>query len=589
MADRITELLEVIYGNSLGRATAIQLRELLESRLPEIESRGGGDSELALDEKDAFVITYGDQFRGSREPPLHYLHSFAMERLKEVVSGIHILPFFPFSSDDGFSIIDYREVNPDFGQWKHVDEIGKDFKLMSDLVLNHCSAKSSWFREFLRGSEDYQNYFITVPRGTDVSMIVRPRALPLLTPFETTRGEELVWTTFSDDQVDLNFAEPKVLLEMIDVFLFHVAHGIQVIRLDAIAYVWKELGHPSIHHDKTHAIVKLFRAVVDRYLPWVIILTETNVPHKENISYFGNGSDEAHMIYQFSLPPLVLDAFIREDASHLKKWAGELPEIEGPITYFNFLASHDGVGLTPTHGILSEAEIKNLLSEVDRRGGLISYKATAESKIPYEANINYREAIAEASLSDAEKVRKFLASQAVMLSMVGVPGIYVHSLLGSGNFREGVAETGMNRTINREKLDFDTLRRELEEPNSLRDGIFNGFINMLSIRRDLAAFHPRGGQQIIATPGSLFCVKRSSVDGAEEILCLINVGSGKSDLTIKGEDLPRSIGLEEPKELWDLISGRKLESRENDRGRRIGVGPWEVLWISGSPPGRKAR
>lgn len=578
MNKRSRELLEFIYGSKTGRDTAGRLETLVESRMQGISAPNTASEpapgSLPVSETDAIVITYGDQFTCPGKRRLECLKGFADRYLAGIVDGMHILPFFPYSSDDGFSIIDYKSVNSEMGTWKDVSAVGESSRLMSDLVLNHCSAKSDWFQGFLSDDPAYRSYFITVDPDEDLSMIVRPRDLPLLTPFQTAAGEKHVWTTFSADQVDLNFANPDVLLEMIDVFLFHVSHGIQIIRLDAIAYTWKEIGHPSIHHPKTHAIVKLFRSLVDEYVPWVLIITETNVPHEENISYFGDGTDEAQMIYQFSLPPLVLDAFLRSDTSHLRTWAAGLEVREQPVTFFNFLASHDGIGVTPAHGILSETEIESMISEVKRRNGLVSYKATKDGKIPYELNINYRDAIAPPSASDEERARAFLASQSIMLSMAGVPGIYIHSIIGSGNYGEGVERTGMNRTINREKLDLADIERELERDDSVRALVYRGFRDMLEVRRSRAAFHPQSPQKILPTSDAVFGLLRGD-DDVGRVVCLVNTAESESTVELSYSDLE----LPPDADLSALLrSGRHRTVRTN-RGVSFSLGPHEVAWF----------
>ena len=422
MDDRIRSKLEFIYGRETGIDTSKRLKKIIEKWrkiLPEIP--GSPDGGVPADQGDAIMITYGDNIQLPGEAPLATLKAFADKRLSGVVSGIHILPFSPYSSDDGFSVMDYRLVNPDMGNWEQISAIGGNFRLMADLVLNHCSAKGTWFKQFQDGVPRFDDFFITVEPGTDLSEVFRPRALPLLHEFEVNGENKLVWTTFSEDQVDVNFANPNVFLEFIDILLDYVGKGVRIIRLDAIGFLWKEIGTSCMHHPKTHEMVKLFRLVLTETAPGVILITETNVPHKENISYFGDGTDEAHMVYQFTLPPLTLDAFIRGDATKLSAWAESLPEPNPDYTYFNFLASHDGVGLLPAKGFLSEEELDGLINAVKDRGGLVSYKATPDGDIPYELNISYRDAIAEDSLSPEMRSAKFLSSQAVMLSMAGVP------------------------------------------------------------------------------------------------------------------------------------------------------------------------
>jgi glucosylglycerate phosphorylase len=576
MEETARGLLQFIYGEERAAEAAERLSALIAAEKAKIqapEHRGSG--KLPLGREDAVLITYGDSLKDKEEAPLAVLRDFARERLRGRISGIHILPFFPYSSDDGFSIIDYYEVNPDLGTWKEVAELGESFKLMSDLVLNHCSAKNEWFLRYLKGEEGFEHFFIDVDPSIDLSQIVRPRTHPLLTAFESPRGTLHVWTTFSADQVDLNFGDPSVLLEMLRVLLFHIQKGVQIIRLDAIAYLWKEIGHPSIHHEKTHAVVRLFRQILDELAPWVVVITETNVPHEENISYFGSYEDEAHMVYQFSLPPLVLDAFLREDAGHLTEWAGALPDTQGKTTFFNFLASHDGIGLLPAHGILLPEEIEGLVAATKERGGFINYKAAADGKIPYEMNITYLDAVAERELNVSVRARKFLASQAIMLSLQGVPGIYVHSLLGSGNYPEGVKETGQNRSINREKLDFAPLISELDEPGSLRNRIFNGYLSMLEARRERKAFDPAAQMEVVKADPRLFIVIRRSEDPDEQVICIVNVSSQLVPL-----ELPFALQNKPVKSSFtEIISAAKMPVEVDRDLLRLQVQPYGVYWL----------
>ncbi len=578
MKSREGELLEFIYGRSVGPSVARKLSRLIATDFARLEPprshpAGSLRGDLPFNQDDVFLITYGDQFSAAGQPPLRTLAELASHYLSPIVSGLHILPFFPATSDDGFSISDYVGVDPALGSWKDVEAIGGSLRLMADLVLNHCSVSHEWFRGFLAGDDRYKSYFISVPPTADLSAVVRPRALPLLTAFPTTRGTEHVWTTFSADQVDLNYANPDVLLEMIRILFGYVRHGVQLVRLDAVAYLWKEIGHSCIHHPKTHAVVKLLRALLKRYAPWVVLITETNVPHEENLSYLGDGTDEAQMVYQFALPPLVLDAFLRQDAGHLREWASALPPAGGATTSFNFLASHDGVGLLPAQGILAEDERAGLIESVRERGGLVSYKATPEGEIPYELNISFRDAIAEEGLDVERRARKFLASQAILLSLAGVPGIYAHSLIGSGNYRRGVEITKRNRTINREKLSYGELTAELEQPGSLRNLIFEGFRRMLQARRR-PAFHPAGSQLVLPADRALFVVQRTAPGGSDCVLCAINTGGKSATLTVD-----RRFSR-------DLLSGTALEEAEGGGARRVVLSAWQVVWLVQEPDGR---
>ena len=614
MNQRIHDLLNGIYGEEDGAAAAARIHELLLryaeriTRPSALQEPPGAGSRLPLSERDSIMITYGDQFRGPEGSPLSYLYRFLDEETEGAVSGVHILPFWPYSSDDGFSIIDYRQVNPEMGDWSDVERIGADYSLMADLVLNHCSAESRWFRGFLAGESPYTRYFITVDPEADLSMVVRPRAHPLLTPFETSEGTKHVWTTFSADQVDLNFASPRVLEEMLDILLLYVEHGARIIRLDAIAYLWKEIGHPSIHHPKTHLAVQLFRAVIEDIAPWVVIITETNVPHEENLSYFGDGHNEAHMVYNFSLPPLVLDAFLREDTGHLTAWATSLERPSSEVTFFNFLASHDGIGLLPARGILSQEEIDGMIETVKSRGGLISYKATPDGEIPYEMNVNYLSAITDPNVPTEQRARAFLASQAIMLAMAGVPGVYVHSLLGSVNWDEGVEQTGINRSINREKLDYAAVIDELNTEGTLRAAVFEGYRRMLQVRAAEPAFHPAAAQHILDAGPRVFAVVRGGAGapgagttggagapgagttggagapgagpGAPEsvVLCLQNVSAADAECRFRADEVG-SPGENTFRELItdDVFFPHWEKGREGEFS--VDLEPFEVMWL----------
>ncbi len=537
-----------------------------------------------LTERDALLITYGDQFREPGIAPLQTLHHVLSGVLKDAVSGVHILPFFPYSSDDGFSIIDYTQVDPQLGVWDDVRRLSIDFRLMVDLVINHISQQSDWFQRFLTGDPEYAAWFITVEPGTDLSQVVRPRALPLLTPVQTASGVKLVWTTFSDDQIDLNYANPSVLLKIVEILLFYIEQGAQLIRLDAIAYLWKTIGTPCIHLEETHRVVKLLRCILDAVAPGVLIITETNVPHQENISYFGNpqsgdrGTDEAQLVYQFPLAPLVMHSLLSGSATTITRWAASLSAPAG-ATFFNFTASHDGIGVMPARGLLSTAEIQALVDATLAHGGRVSYKANPDgSRSVYELNISYFDAVSDPSASEplATQVRRFIVGQSIMLSLAGVPGIYVHSLIGSRSWHDGVAQTGRNRSINREKLDRAILEREMGDPDSLRYQVFGAYRHLLQVRASDPAFHPHGDQRALELNEGVFTLLRMSPDGRSRVLCAHNVSERAQQMHLSPAELDLPAGK------WrDLFSGREVTvGRE---GFTLTLAPYAVLWLKIEP------
>lgn len=569
MNTSILDHLESLYGSEQAGKVGAALSELMQQYGAKLPAPKKNLSGLALSEKDALVITYGDQVTASNEPPLRTLASFFETHVSEVISGVHVLPFYPSSSDDGFSVIDYLQIDPALGSWDDVSRLGTRFDLMFDAVFNHISARSEWFQRFLDDDAEYREYFVTVEGEPDLSAVVRPRALPLLTQFETPSGVKKVWTTFSADQVDVNVRNPTVLLRLIDALLLYVSQGARFIRLDAIAYLWKEAGTNCIHLPQTHCVIQLFRAVLDQLAPQVMLITETNVPHVDNISYFGDGTNEAQLVYNFALPPLVLHSLATSDATALTKWAQSLELPSKRVTFFNFLASHDGIGVNPARGILSLDEIDALVQRTQDHGGLVSYKHNSDgSKSPYELNISYFDALSNPANNEpiAVQINRFICAQAIMLSLAGMPGIYFHSLFGSRNDRSAADASGIPRRINRQKFQRKDLERELGDTSSLRAQVLARFKALLAQRRGSPAFHPTGRQDVIACDKQVFVVLRSSPDRREHALCFHNVSGHEVKL--------RNPITKEVKKCFAEGGAELPEVSE------LNLAPYEVRWMT---------
>lgn len=568
---KILEHLSYLYGEQGGRETFGRLEAVLHRYRGQL----GTPPIQGLSEKDAVLITYPDQVQEPGVPHLQTLAQFCGRHLAGLISTIHLLPFFPYSSDDGFSVVDYRSVRADLGGWDDIVRLGRSFRLMFDAVINHVSAQGEWFAGFLRDEPATKDYFIVVEGDPDLSQVVRPRALPLLTRFQTPSGEKAVWTTFSADQIDLNYRNPSVLLEIIDILLFYIAHGAEFLRLDAIAYLWKEIGTPCIHQPQTHRLVQLLRAVLDEVAPHVALITETNVPHDENLSYFGNGTNEAQLVYNFALPPLVLQGLQRGSARYLSDWAKSLSLPGERVTFFNFLASHDGIGLNPARGLLPQAEIDGLIERATNHGGRVSYKRNTDGTgSPYELNINYFDALSDPREDEpfSTPVDRFLTAQAIMLAMAGVPGIYFHSLFGSHGWPEGVSETGHNRAVNRQKLTHRQLEDELRDEASLRAHVFGGYARLLHARAGSPAFHPSAPQQVVDCGEAVFGLLRTAPGGGERILCLHNLSRQRQRVRVDSTAAAgRSIRTSR-----DLLRGGVVDW---DARQGVLLRPYETVWI----------
>lgn len=524
------------------------------------------------DAGDIVLITYADMLRARDDSPMAALSRFAVEHLTDRIRTIHLLPFYPYSSDDGFSVVDYRAVDPQVGSWREVEHLGRHFDLMLDLVLNHCSVSSEWFRQFVDGVLPGRRYFLETDPSTDLTQVTRPRTSPLLTRVDTRLGERYVWTTFSADQVDLDWSNPDVFFEMFDIMLLYIHRGARILRLDAVGFLWKRHGTTCLHLPETHELIKLFHDLLEVVAPHVLLLTETNVPHPENIQYFGDG-DEAHMVYQFSLPPLLLHGLWRGDATMLSRWAASLPELPAGCTFFNFTASHDGVGLRPLQGILGDEEMAFMVQEVEKRRGKASFRTAPDgSTSPYELNISYFSALAEVgNLGSPIGLDRFFCSQLAALAMRGVPAVYFHSLVGTPNDVMGVQQTGVARAINRRKYKEEELAKILNHPDSYQRRIFHRYREILQRRRLQPAFHPDGDQEVVDAGGRLFAIRRLAPDRSQGLLCLHNFRAHRIQVSLE------SLGMDcaSPPRLIDRLTDKEVPIHQ----RRLILGPYRVLWL----------
>lgn len=522
-------------------------------------------------ERDSVLITYGDSIEKSGEKPLSTLYDFLDNYCKGKINSVHILPFFPYSSDDGFAVIDYSTVNEALGDWQDIGRIAKDYRLMSDLVINHCSSRSAWFDNFVKCEGIGSDFFFTADPNEDLSEVVRPRTSPLLRETETTDGVKHVWCTFSHDQVDFDFRNPKVLLTFISIIKQYLDNGVRIFRLDAVAFLWKDVTSPSINLEQTHEVIKLIRTLVEHAQPDAVIITETNIPNSENLTYFGN-ANEAHAIYNFSLPPLLVNTLITGSCQYLKTWQMSMPPAQNGTTYFNFIASHDGIGLRPAEGLLSELEINTLVNTMMSFGGRVSWRASANGEQkPYEINIALYDALQGTNKGpDNFGLERFVCAHAIMLGLEGIPGIYIHSLLGTGNDYEKLKNTSHNRSINRHRWNYDKLKSALDNPYSQHSKVLKRLSDLIDIRTQQPAFHPNATQFTLQLGDCLFGFWRQSIQREQSIFCISNITDIEQEVRLTDINL---IGTDN----WiDLISQNPIYMEDIS----ITLSPYQTVWLS---------
>ncbi len=523
------------------------------------------------DEKDSILICYGDSVLEPDQKPLASLKSFLDTYTKDMIDGVHILPFYPFTTDDGFSVLDYSTVNPSLGDWDDIVAIADNYSLMSDLVINHCSARSLWFDNFKKNRDPGRNFFFSASPEDDLSAVVRPRTNDLLREVETAEGTQHVWCTFSHDQVDLNFKNPEVLKQFVSIIRQYLDNGVRIFRLDAVAFLWKEIGTNCLNLEQTHEVVRLLRSLIEQARPDAIIITETNIPNRENLAYFGN-ANEAHCIYNFSLPPLLVNTLVTGSCDHLKQWMMSMPPARNGTAYFNFIASHDGIGLRPAEGLLDEQEIDSLVSTMQQFGGLISWRNVDNGKRkPYEINISLFDALqGTKDGADENGLQRFLCAHAIMLALEGIPGIYIHSLVGTRNDYQRAENSGHNRAINRHQWDYKALQSELNDESSTHHLVYNRLKSLFNIRCNQSAFHPNATQFTLHLGSQLFGFWRQSMDREQSIFCVSNISNQLQPLEMS------DLNLIDTEHWFDLISGETFDEKHHI----IELAPYQTVWIT---------
>lgn len=565
---RVRSHLAFIYGASSASAVTDKVIEAMQ--YPEQVAEPVPYANY-WDQADSWVISYAGSIREPGRPGLRTLLDFCERHLDGAVNGIHVLPFFPYSSDDGFSVIDYLAVDPAAGTWRDIEALSSRYRLMMDLVINHASASSRWFRNFIERKDPGKDYFKEASPDDDLSKVVRPRSTPLLNRVATKDGDRWVWCTFGPDQVDLDFGNPEVLLRFVEIVRFYLSRGCKILRLDAVGFLWKEEGTTCLHDQRTHEIVKLLRTLVEFYDPSVMIITETNVPNRDNLTYFGN-SNEAHAIYNFSLPPLLLHALLSGNCRHLKTWIMSMPPARSGTTYLNFIASHDGIGMRPAEGLLSADEMSALLEALTGFGGQITVRSGPHGvPHPYEVNISLIDALSGTTEGrDEFQFERFCCAHTIMMGLEGIPAIYIHSFLGTPNDLDGLARTGHKRSINRRTWQLLEIESLLADPGSMQSRILARLCTLLRLRRAQKAFHPNAIQFTLHLGLEIFGIWRQSLDRRQDIFCISNVTRRRQTVSLENVNLVST-------ERWrDLIGGRRIR----DGQQNIVLAPYQTVWIS---------
>ncbi len=566
---RLEQHLASIYGDSVQHSELA--RELCQLMRFGQQMETPQQHTNLWDQGDIALITYGDSIKREGEAPLKTLLGFLRSHLGASITIVHILPFFPWSSDDGFAVMEYTEVNPALGNWSDVGAIAAEYRLMADLVINHGSSRSRWFDQFVRDEDPGRQMFYCASPADDLSAVVRPRTSELLREVTTASGVRYVWCTFGHDQVDFDFSNPLVLCEFVKIIRHYLDRGVAIFRFDAVAFLWKEVGTGCINLEQTHEIVRLLRTLISHADPAAIIITETNIPNRENLSYFGN-ANEAHCVYNFSLPPLLLHTLVSGSCQHLKSWLMSMPPAQHGTCFFNFIATHDGIGLRPVEGLLEDEALDQLIAAMMDRGGRISWRSLDNGvSRPYEINISLYDAMAGTLEGpDQWQLQRFICAHAIMLALEGLPGIYIHSMLGTRNDLNRMEHSGHNRHINRHQWDADHLLDRLAATDDPHRRVLDRLQGLIALRSVQKAFHPNATQFTLHLGDQVFGFWRQSIDRSQSIFCINNISDQPQQVLLS------DINLIETDSWRDIIAGEPVEPGVE----ALDLQPYQTIWLS---------
>ncbi|QTH43845.1 sucrose phosphorylase [Cohnella sp. LGH] len=429
------------------------------------------------------LITYPDSLGGDLKELRKVLHRHFLDVFK---GGIHILPPYPSSGDRGFAPLTYLEIEPRFGNWDDVNEIGKSFDILVDLMVNHISAQSAYFHDFLkRGREsEYADYFMTLdkiwedgqPVDEHIAQMFLRRPLPYST-FKTEDGrEERVWTTFGksdpSEQIDLDIYSPKVRQLFEQYFANFQKHGVKIVRLDAVGYVIKKPGTSSFFVEPE----------IWDFLEWISVLANSmdiellpEVHAHYEIQY--KLAERGYWIYDFILPYRVLETFVNRSSEALMSYLQDRPEKQ-----FTMLDCHDGVPVKPDLDDLIDTKgARELVDVCLARGSNLSLIYSDKHKAADGFDVHQIRCSYYSVLECNDDA--YLAARAIQFFVPGIPQVYYVGLLAGKNDMERVAETGEGREINRHNYTAVEIEEAVLQP------VVQRLIKLIKFRNDYEAFN----------------------------------------------------------------------------------------------------
>lgn len=448
------------------------------------------------------LITYAD----SMGHDLKELKNVLDRYFSGAVGGVHILPFFPSSGDRGFAPMDYTKVDTAFGTWEDVEDLSEDYYLMFDYMINHISAQSPYYKDFLekKDSSQYRDLFIRYkdfwengePTAAEVDAIYKRKPRAPYADAEFADGtSEKVWCTFDEEQIDINVKSDTAKKFIRNNLETLAHHGASIIRLDAFAYATKKAGTSCFFIEPD--VWDILKECTDVLEPLdVEILPEIHEHYTMPLKIASKG----YYVYDFALPMLLLNAIYYGNTRYLADWLEK-----SPAHQFTTLDTHDGIGVVDVKDLLPDAEIERTKEDIFSKGANVKkiYNTAAYNNLDiYQVNCSYYSACGDDD-------NAYLTARAVQFFARGIPQVYYVGLLAGRNDLKLLEETKVGRNINRHYYTVQEIEKETERP------VVKKLIEMMKFRNSCRAFDVDGSFEVTCSGSTMWIVRSSGEDTAE--------------------------------------------------------------------------
>ncbi len=403
------------------------------------------------------LITYAD----SMGKNITELHRILDKYYNRAVGGVHILPFFPSSADRGFAPICYDRVDERFGSFEDIEQLGKDYYLMFDFMVNHISAQSEYYKDFLNNKDKsrYKDFFIRYsefwkggePSESQMDRIYKRKPGPPYVEAEFSDGSvEKIWCTFCREQIDLDVTKAAAMEFIKDVIENMCVRGASIIRLDAFAYAVKKADTSCFFVEpEIWDLLYEINDIVKKHN--VEILPEIHEHYKIPMKL----SQKGFWIYDFALPVITLHALYNHTGEYLKRWLKM-----SPMKQFTTLDTHDGIGIVDVKDLLPDEEIDKVKEQMYNQGANVKriYSASEYNNLDiYQINTTYYSAL-------GNNDQAYLLARAIQFFAPGIPQVYYVGLLAGKNDIELMEKTKNGRDINRHYYSYNDIENELKRP-----------------------------------------------------------------------------------------------------------------------------